>query len=246
MNFLNPLLLIAAAGVALPILAHLLNRNEVKKTDWAAMQFLNRNIRVRSRQIRLRDLLLLILRCLALILLVFAFARPTLREGLANWIPGEPRAGVVIGLDASYSMEHGGEGSTRFDRALEQVKVISENIVPGDPVSLVLLGGEDQVLIRNMAFDPERFASILEEAKIVPAGLDLDRVPKRLRELVDDMEASEKEVYFITDVQERDWRLTSARFQDALADLRSDAEVYLVPVPGVAANLAVTDLDLVS
>ena len=246
MNFLNPALLLAAVGIGLPILAHLLNRNEVKKTDWAAMQFLNRNVRVRSRQIRLRDILLLLIRCLALIFLVLAFARPTLREGMANWIPGESRAGVVIGLDASYSMEHGGEGSTRFDRALEYVKVISEQMVPGDPVSVVLLGGEDKVLIRNMAYDPERFARLLENAKPVPAGLDLDRVPRKLRELVDDMEASEKEVYFISDVQERDWRRTSVRFQDALADLRKDAEVFWVPVPGSSANLAVTDLNLVS
>ena len=62
MSFLNPLLLFAALGVALPILAHLLNRYQVKRTDWAAMQFLNRSVRVRSRQIRLRDLLLLCLR----------------------------------------------------------------------------------------------------------------------------------------------------------------------------------------
>jgi hypothetical protein len=48
-------------GIALPILAHLLNRHEVRRTDWAAMQFLNRNVRVRSRQIRLHDLLLLCL-----------------------------------------------------------------------------------------------------------------------------------------------------------------------------------------
>ena len=61
MSFLNPLILIAALGIALPILAHLLNRQQVKRTDWAAMQFLNRNLRVRSRQIRLRDILLLLL-----------------------------------------------------------------------------------------------------------------------------------------------------------------------------------------
>ena len=70
MSFLNPLLLFAAIGVSLPILAHLLNRQKVKRTDWAAMQFLNRNVRVRSRQLRLRDILLLLLRCLALLLLV--------------------------------------------------------------------------------------------------------------------------------------------------------------------------------
>ena len=67
MSFLNPLLLVAALGIGLPILAHLLNRLQVQRTDWAAMQFLNRSVRVRSRQIRLRDLLLLILRCVALL-----------------------------------------------------------------------------------------------------------------------------------------------------------------------------------
>ena len=246
MNFLNPAILFAALGIGLPILAHLLNRNEVKRTDWAAMQFLNRNVRVRSRQIRLRDLLLLCLRCLALLFLVLAIARPAFRDGVANWIPGEPRAGVVIGLDASFSMEHGGEGATRFDRALEQVAVISSHIQPGDPVSLILLGGEDQVLCRNMAFDPERFAGILQDAKPVPAGLDLDRVPKRLHELAGGMESPEKEIYFITDVQERDWRGTSARFQESLAELQEDADVYLVPMPGAPANLAVTELGLVS
>ncbi len=124
MNFLNPLLLLGALGIALPILAHLLNKHQFKQTDWAAMQFLNRAINVRSRQIRLRDLLLLCLRCLALLLLVFALARPAWRDDVASWIPGESRAGIVIGLDASFSMEHGGEDSTRFDRALDQVKVI--------------------------------------------------------------------------------------------------------------------------
>ncbi|MEO2036447.1 MAG: BatA domain-containing protein, partial [Planctomycetaceae bacterium] len=107
MTFLNPLLLLAGLGVALPILAHFLNRHRVQHTPWAAMQFLNRNVRVRSRQLKLRDVLLLCLRCLALLLLVTALARPAWRNGMPSWIPGEPRAGVVIGIDASFSMEHG-------------------------------------------------------------------------------------------------------------------------------------------
>lgn len=246
MSFLNPWMLLGGLGIALPILAHLLNRHEIRRTDWAAMQFLNRNVRVRSRQIRLRDLLLLCLRCLALLLLVFALARPIWKGGDSSLLPGEARAGVVIALDASFSMEHGGEDSTRFERALEQVKVISEQIKPGDPVTLILLGGKDEVLIRNMAFDSERFNDLLLTAKVAPVGLDLDRVPKRLKELLDDMEAPKKEVYFITDVQARDWRRSSVRFHETLSELRNDAEVFLVPVPGAPANLAVTELNLVS
>jgi uncharacterized membrane protein YjgN (DUF898 family) len=80
MNFLNPLLLIGALGIALPILAHLLNKHQFKQTDWAAMQFLHRAVNVRSRQIKLRDLLLLLLRCLVVLLVVFAVSKPTLEK----------------------------------------------------------------------------------------------------------------------------------------------------------------------
>ena len=76
MTFLNPLILFGVLGIGLPILAHLINRQQIRRTDWAAMQFLNRSVRVRSRQIRLRDILLLLLRCLALLLLVLALSRP--------------------------------------------------------------------------------------------------------------------------------------------------------------------------
>lgn len=125
MSFLNPFILLGALGIGLPILAHLLNRLQVQHTDWAAMQFLNRSVRVRSRQLRLRDLFLLILRCLALLLLIFAIARPAWKGHIASWIPGEKRAGVVIALDSSFSMQHGEKGSSRFDRALKQVATIS-------------------------------------------------------------------------------------------------------------------------
>ena len=80
MSFLNPLLLVAALGVALPILAHLLNRNKVKRTDWAAMQFLDRSVRIRSRD-SVEGLILLCLRCLAILILVAALAKPFVEDG---------------------------------------------------------------------------------------------------------------------------------------------------------------------
>ena len=141
MTFLNPLLLLAAVGVGLPILAHLLNRHRVQHTPWAAMQFLNRNVRVRSTQLRLKDMLLLFLRCLAVLLLVLALSKPVMKQ-VDRWASavGQRRAGVVIALDASYSMQHTNGTATRFDRALERINAIAETISPGDPVSLVLLG----------------------------------------------------------------------------------------------------------
>lgn len=246
MSFLNPLMLLAALGIVLPVLAHLLNRLQVRRTEWAAMQFLNRSVRVRSRQLRLRDLLLLILRCLAVLLLVFALARPAWRGDSASWIPGEKRAGVVIALDGSFSMQHGEEGASRFQRAMKQVEAISGKIGTGDPVTLVLLGGTEMLVTHNMAFDPGRWDAVIEKVAATPSALDWDSVPKRLKELAEGMDAVQKEIYLITDVQARDWRDQSPQFRDALTDLGKSATVFMVPVAGDSANLAVTDLDLVS
>ncbi|MCH1509928.1 MAG: BatA domain-containing protein, partial [Akkermansiaceae bacterium] len=234
-------------GIALPILAHLLNRHEVRRTDWAAMHFLNRNVRVRSRQIRLRDIFLLCLRCLAIFLLVTAFARPFMEEaeGLPEGI-GERRAGVVIALDASFSMGHRDETSTRFEQALEKITAVAADIHPGDPVSLVLLGAEHQVVARNMAFDPVLFDEILRAQSPSPESLDLDSVPQMLRGLVEAMDVPKKEIYLVSDLQAGDWGNRPAWFGEALDTLGKSASMTLVPVRGGADNLAVTDLELVS
>ena len=248
MNFLNPLLLIGALGIALPILAHLLNKHQFKQTDWAAMQFLNRAVNVRSRQIKLRDILLLLLRCLVVLLVVFAVSKPTLEKsdgGMAAKL-GERRAGVVIALDASFSMQHSDGKSTRFERALEKVKLITKTIHPGDPVSLILLGTEHRVVVRNMAFDAARFNKILETQKPTDEALNLDSVPSRLKKLVDEMDAGQKEIHIITDVQQHDWNDHGDRLQTAFAGLSQDADVVFIPVQGGADNLAITNLELVS
>ena len=242
MTFLNPLLLIG--GLVLPILAHLLNRFQVQHTDWAAMQFLNRAVRVRSRQIKLRDLLLLIMRCVAMILLILALSRPAWTGN--SWLPGERRAGVVIALDNSFSMGHGAQGETRFDEALKRIEVIREKMAPGDPITLTLMGGDDQVVLRNMAYDSQRFEDALAELGGGPCRVDLANEPKRIADLVADMEAPQKEVYVITDAQASDWKQPSSQLREAIAELGAQADVFVVPVSSDDSNLAVTDLELVS
>ena len=246
MTFLNPLLLLASLGVALPILAHLLNRYRVQHTPWAAMQFLNRSVRVRSRQLRLRDLLLLLLRCSAVLLLSLALSRPATNDPDGSWLPSEQRAGVVIALDASFSMQHSDGQSTRFERALEQIDAISAGLHTGDPVSLVLLGSEHTVVTRNMAYDADKFHDILHKQQVSADSLDLDSVAKRLRELSEDMIAHQKEIYIVTDIQSHDWQPRSGRLRKTLKELDGVASVFVVPVSGTDDNLAVTELSLVS
>ena len=72
MSSLNPFTIwatLAAIGVAVPIIIHLLYRKNRKETDWAAMELLRRALVVRSGQIKLEDFIILLLRCLTLSLI---------------------------------------------------------------------------------------------------------------------------------------------------------------------------------
>lgn len=78
MTFLNWSMIFGLLALAIPILIHLLNRSKPKVMDWAAMQFLEASLTFRSRRILAEELILLMLRCLALACLALAMARPFL------------------------------------------------------------------------------------------------------------------------------------------------------------------------
>ena len=67
-----------------------------------------------------------------------------------------------------------------------------------------------------------------------------------LKGLAAEMMAPQKEIYVVTDLQERDWTERSGWFGDSLRDLSKDAAVYFVPVEGGSENLAITGLELIS
>lgn len=247
MSFLNPWLLLGIAGVSLPILAHMLNRYEVKHTDWAAMRFLDRSVRVRSRQLKLRDMILLLLRCLALLLIVLALTRPATQNGDAAPVPlGEPRAAVIIAIDASFSMQQGEQDKTRFKAALETLDTVTDQMRTGAPLTIVLLGGEHRIVARNIAFDPDDYGELRDSLAVSPESLDIDSVPRLLNVLLQEMKAPQKEVYIISDMQSQDWKPRSSWLNDAFKELAKQAAVFVLPVDGGAENLAITGLELVS
>jgi hypothetical protein len=107
MSFLFPAFLIGGVAVAIPIVLHLLRRDVAPEVPFSAVHLLRRSPIERSKRRRLRDLLLLAARVVALLLLATAFARPY-RGGA---VP--PARVVIVAIDRSFSM--GAPGV--FDRA---------------------------------------------------------------------------------------------------------------------------------
>ena len=69
-------MLLGLAGVAIPVLIHLVRKQAAKPIDWGAMRFLFDTVAVRRRKMEWEDLLLMAARCLLLALIALAVARP--------------------------------------------------------------------------------------------------------------------------------------------------------------------------
>jgi len=138
MEFINPLFLFATGAIAAPIIIHLLNRQRYKKVEWAAMRFVLEAIKRTHRRLRLEEILLLILRCLILVLLAMALARPYITGSLLG-LAGDGNRYAIIVLDASYSTGARVGHESAFDRAKKQAAGIIADLQKGDRLSVVVL-----------------------------------------------------------------------------------------------------------
>lgn len=244
MSFLSPWLLLGAAGVAVPIVVHLLSRYRHRRLEWAAMELLRRAVRVKTRRIRLEDLLLLMLRCLIVLLVVFALARPTTR-GVSAF--GDPDAGMVVAVDGSLSMANLADGVPRFQRATDKARDILNTARPGDPTSLMVVGAEPQVLLRNTGYQRDRVDEALAQLEARPEAINLEATLEEAAAMLEDMTAANTELYLVTDAQHTTWANLSDRSRRLLRSIAAEHRVFLVPVRDeVADNIAVTGFELTS
>jgi hypothetical protein len=245
MGFLNQIMLLGLLAVGVPILVHLLNRYRYREIDWGAMELLRKAMVVRSRRIRIEDLILLILRCLAVALLAMAMARPTVGAAGARFFGGESRVGMTIALDASYSMAHRPGVHSRFDAAIEKVHEVLKTLQPGDQVSVVLMGQRPRAVLRNVSYDENRIEEKLKELAVLPERLNLELCLEQVADLVAEVRAPVKECYLISDSQDLSWRQLSDRSKKTVAELSRAGKVYYLAAPaGSYENLAITDLQL--
>ena len=243
LNSLGLWSIIGALGVAVPIIIHLLYRKHRRQTDWAAMELLRKALVTRSGQVKIEDLIILLLRCLALILLALALLRITLDSNSAL---ADEKIGMVVAIDASYSMNHG--EFSRFDSAIDKAREIFEKTAKeGDPVSLVLMSSRPEVLLRSARYDPATVTEILDGLDSAgPNSLNLETNIELLHELVKELKTPGKECFLITDSQEMDWAELPQKTRNTLTQLKEEqkANIFIVPASNEGEdNLAIESLD---
>ncbi len=224
LGFLNALFLTGLVAAAIPVVIHLLNRRRTKKIRFSSLEFLSEVSRRRMRKINLRRILVLILRTLAVLFLVLAFARPTLR-GVAALLPGKAPKAVVVALDNSFSMGLELEQGTLFDRARGLAADVVDEANGNDVLNLVTFASRPEASLERGTRNHSLIRNALRDAAVSHEATSIGRAVAFASELVTSSDIGVGEVYVISDFRyNRDTTLVPEGLSS------DDVRVYLVPV----------------
>jgi len=133
MNFTNPEILYALPAVLIPLIIHLFNFRRYKKQYFSNVALLKEISIETKKQNRIKHLIVMILRMLAVASLIFAFAGPQFGKNAHTNINAKLVTGIYI--DNSFSMESGDYNGRVFDKAIS----IARKMVKESPKEMVFV-----------------------------------------------------------------------------------------------------------
>ena len=227
MIFLQPAFLWGLLALAVPIAVHLFNFRRYRKVYFSNVDRLS-EVRSEKRKVRqLRRWLVLLMRCLAIVGLVLAFAQPTL-PGSEQLQSGTTAVSVYV--DNSFSMENNGSDGSQLETAKQKAREIAAAYRPGDRFQLLsntLAGEEFRWLSR------EEFLDAVEALQINPATRRLGEVAQRQADFLQQGGATNRHAYLVSDFQ------TTIADLPQLSTLNSQLSTLnftLVPLEGTATD----------
>jgi hypothetical protein len=200
-NFLAPLFFVALAGLAIPVLLHLTQREKKQIIRFPSLMFVRRIPYQSVRRRKIQHWLLLLVRVAALALIVFAFARPFIRDSNLPIAAGSGARELVVLLDTSYSMGFG----DRWERARAAAHAAINGMAGTDRGSVVLFSSGADIAVRA-SFDRAPLSAAVAAAKPGSGATRYAPALKVAGGILTESKMPRREVVLISDFQRSGWR----------------------------------------
>jgi len=139
LGFISPWMLAGAALAALPVAAHLLSRRTRRRVVFPTIRLLADSAASTSSLYRLRRWIVLILRCLVVILIAWAFSRPVWRESGIDTGDDDQGAAIVLLIDLSASMGQSDSGVSLTGSARALADRVLQDLNEGEDKAAIVL-----------------------------------------------------------------------------------------------------------
>lgn len=222
MSFVYPQFLFALCAVIIPIVIHLFNFRRFKKVYFSDIRFLKEIKQQTQNRNRIKHLLILLTRILAVSFLVFAFAQPFLPLDNKHTVTGIQALSIYV--DNSFSMENVNKNGMLLDEAKKTAREVALAHSQSDLFQLLTndFEGKHQRLLSR-----EEFLTSLDEIKTGPANKTIAAVLSRQEETLRKAETKNKKSFIISDFQRS--------FSD-FNNITNDTSIKIILLP-LSANL---------
>jgi hypothetical protein len=209
MSFLAPALLFALPLAALPVIIHLIHLHRRRTIEWAAMMFLLAAQQMNRGYSRIRQMLILAMRVLAVLGLILLVARP-LAGGWLGLTGGAPDSVIVL-LDRSASMEQQNLATGESKRS-SAVKKIVQGIED-------LFSGRTRVVLIDSASNlptevpnPKALADI-PATQASDTSADMPAMMQSALDYITTNQIGRADIWIASDLRQSDWNATSGRWE---------------------------------
>ena len=208
MTFLQPWVLFALPLAALPVIIHLVHLYRRRQVKWAAMIFLRAAQQMSKGLSRLRQILILTLRVLAVAAIIMVVGRP-LAGGWLGLTGGAPDTVLVL-LDRSASMEQKDIAtgvSKRMAGLRNLAKAIDDTTAGHSHVVLI-----DSALEKPLALDNADALVDVPQSEGTDTAADIPALMQAALDYISTNKTGRTDVWILSDLQASDWAATSGRW----------------------------------
>lgn len=196
MKFINPYFLFALSAIIIPIIIHLFNFRRFKKVYFTNVRFLNEVKIETQKKSKLKHLLTLISRILAISCLVFAFAQPYIPVN--KEIISQNKKAISVYIDNSFSMNASSGKGILLDDAKNKAKEIIDAHKQSDEIQIIT-NDFDSKFQRFLSKDES--LELIKEINVSNSNKNLSEIVKKQKELFINANIIDKNIYILSDLQ---------------------------------------------
>jgi len=245
MTFLNPAILFGLAAATIPVIIHLLNLRKLKKIDFSTLIFLKELQKNKIRRVKLKQWLLLALRVLIILLIVTAFARPTLEGISIGGTTSAAKTTALFILDDSFSMSVVDQNGSYINQAKQTIKELLNNLEEGDEAGLILVSGDTEGEVPVTT----NIISVVEKLKNINVSNASGTINSALIEasnLILESKNFNKEIYLLSDFQ-KDRIAIKQNLTDLSQVLNEQVKLYSFNYSGKEVyNIGISNLKVIT
>lgn len=204
--FVYPTFLWALLAITIPIIIHLFNFRRYKKVYFTNVKFLKELQHESKSKSRLKEILVLLARCLAIACLVLAFCQPIFVSEKTSVNLGANAVSIYV--DNSFSMENVQKQGPLLSIAKIRAKDIVKAYGNADKFQVITNDFEGK---HQRFYTKEDVLNAIDEIKISPSLKLLSSVIKRQQEFLNGSSLPNKKIYAVSDAQKTTFDLESLK-----------------------------------